>query len=1264
TNYEAASNTSGFTINKASTTLNLTASPSWTETYGTATTVNCTADNSEVTPTLYRNGTPVSIPDVQTLGAGTYGYVCNASATQNYTGDSTSNTLTITQTASTMALYLNGSQSNLTVTYGTASNATAIADFGSVTLYRNGTPVSNPEIATLGAGLYNYTAIGTGDANHTGSSETWYLTVNPATPVLTLAASPAWTVNNGTQTTINCTADTAEVTPTLYRNGTPVSIPDVQTLPIAEYEYVCNSSATQNYTTASETNTLEVTAKITTACSLAIVPSSGQTYPVSANATCSCTNPEAGATLWRNGTNVGATENNTFIALAAGDYGYVCNVSETANYSSGVNSTTYVVNKATTTLNLTAAPSWSETYGTQTTINCTADNSEVTPALYRNGTPVSIPDVQTLGAGDYGYVCNATATQNYTGDSESNTLTINQAGSTTNLYINGSESNLTATYGTATNATAVTDFGTVALYRNGTPVSNPEITVLGAGFYNYTAIGSGDTNHTGSSVTWYVTINKVVDILSLYLNGNLNQNITITYGTQSNATGTSVSGTEKLYREGPEVSNPDIATLNAGQYAYTVNTTGNANYTADSTTVNATCTCTNNETDAKLYRNGTDVTSSENNTYVLLAAATWNYICNSTETTTYSATSNTSDYIINKATTTLNLTAAPSWTETYGTATTVNCTADNSEVTPTLYRNGTPVSIPDVQTLGAGNYGYVCNASASQNYTGNSTANTLTINKAGTSTQLYLNGSQANITVTFGTATNATAVTDVGTVTLYRNGTPVSNPEIATLGAGSYQYTATNPGDENHTGSSETWYVTVNTAADDINLYINGNLNQNITITYGTQSNATGTSVSGTELLYRDGAGVANPEIATLNAGQYAYTVNTTGNQNYTADSTGKTYYLTINKADSTCSLVFDKATPQTYSTQLNASCSCTNPEADAELWRNSTNVTSSEENQLVTLPAGSWNYVCNASTTTNYEAASNTSGFTINKASTTLNLTASPSWTETYGTATTVNCTADNSEVTPTLYRNGTPVSIPDVQTLGAGTYGYVCNASATQNYTGDSESNTLTINKASTSTQLYLNGSQANITVTYGTATNATAVTDTGTVTLYRNGTPVSNPEIATLGAGFYQYTATNPGDENHTGSSETWYVTVNTAADDINLYINGNLNQNVTITYGTQSNATGTSVSGTELLYRDGAGVANPEIATLNAGVYSYTVNTTGNQNYTSNSTGRTHTLTVNKAGSTCSLVFDKGTPQTYGTQLNASCSCTNPEADAEL
>lgn len=93
-------------------------------------------------------------------------------------------------------------------------------------------------------------------ANRSGFST--YAVGSKQTPSLSLAISPSSTVDQGTQTTASCSANTNEITVKLYRNNAEVSNPDVQTLPAAIYSYVCNNTETTNYTSTSASNTLTI----------------------------------------------------------------------------------------------------------------------------------------------------------------------------------------------------------------------------------------------------------------------------------------------------------------------------------------------------------------------------------------------------------------------------------------------------------------------------------------------------------------------------------------------------------------------------------------------------------------------------------------------------------------------------------------------------------------------------------------------------------------------------------------------------------------------------------------------------------------------------------------------------------------------------------------------------------------------------------------------------------------------------------------------
>ncbi|MEM2956348.1 MAG: S8 family serine peptidase [Candidatus Pacearchaeota archaeon] len=85
-----------------------------------------------------------------------------------------------------------------------------------------------------------------------------------------------------------------------------------------------------------------------------------------------------------------------------------------------------------------------------------------------------------------------------------------------------------------------------------------------------------------------------------------------------------------------------------------------------------------------------------------------------------------------------------------------------------------------------------------------------------------------------------------------------------------------------------------------------------------------------------------------------------------------------VNKASSSCSLVFDKTSPQSFGTEINVSCSCSNPEAETKLFRDNEDVTVTENNKLVILAEGIHNYVCNVSSSQNYSDYSITGNFII----------------------------------------------------------------------------------------------------------------------------------------------------------------------------------------------------------------------------------------------------------------------------------------------
>jgi hypothetical protein len=900
--------------------------------------------------------------------------------------------------------------------------------------------------------------------------------------------------------------------------------------------------------------------------------------------------------------------------LPAGNYSYKWYANDTTGNWNSTGTFTYIVNKASPAVNLLldgVAADKNVSYTTQTNatgFETNVGDSDVTFTLYRNGVAIgngsSVSDVQTLGANTYIYTYNTSGGANYTSATISRTLTVNKQITAVNLYLNGNQSNLTISYPAQSNVTATDTNGTLILYQDGVNVSNPDVQILGAGTYNYTAVIPDDANRTGSSKTFFLTVNKQITAVNLYLNGN-QSNLTITYGAQSNVTATDTNGTLILYRNGANVSNPDIQTLAAGTYNYTAVIPDDANRTGS----------------VKTY---------------FLA--------------------------VQKATPNLNLLlngTASNLTVSYPTptnATAFEANTGDSDLTYTLYRDSTTIgsgaTVFDVQMLGANIYVYTYNTSGGANYTSSTVNRTLTVNKQVTAVNLYLNGNQSNLTISYPAQSNVTATDTNGTLILYRNGANVSNPDIQNLGAGTYNYTAVIPDDVNRTGSSKTFFLTVNKQITAVNLYLNGN-QSNLTITYGAQSNVTATDTNGTLILYRDGVNITNPDINVLSANVYNYTAVIPDDVNRTGSS--KTFFLTINKATPAFSLLIngnDSDASVSVLTPVTINASATAPAgANVELYEDNGFVANGSAPSALRNYAtpGNRTWKVNISTTQNYTSGSKNHTVVVfdNTSPQYSNLVASPASPATYSPSQNYQFNAtwlDNVAVSyVALQFNGTNYSVSNSSSvyyktfgpLAVGNYSYTWYANDTSNNWNNTGALTYTINKA---TPVLTLAASPSFTNTYGTQTNISCTADTVEVTpqLFRNGASVLNPDVQTLGANVYNYTCNNTATQNYTTAFASNNLTINKAADMVNLYLNGN-QSNLTISYGTQSNATATSVSGTQQLYRDNVPVSNPEIAIFGFGTYAYKANSTGNANYTA-SAGVTYYLNVTKISSSITLLLN--------------------------
>jgi len=214
----------------------------------------------------------------------------------------------------------------------------------------------------------------------------------------------------------------------------------------------------------------------------------------------------------------------------------------------------------------------------------------------------------------------------------------------------------------------------------------------------------------------------------------------------------------------------------------------------------------------------------------------------------------------------------------------------------------------NISGLAIGNYSYVWHANDSSGNQNSSDVKTLSVIKGNNPIRLYLNGQQSNLTVSYGTVLNVSAM-GKGNVSLYRNGVIVNNPDTSTLNVNSsgYFYSANSSGNENYTqNSSQSLRLIVNRASSDIDLKLDGR--------HGSTSTAEGdveidaemkTPSSGTVKLYK-GSTLLDSGSSPINAiesftrGTYTINASYEGTANYLPSS--EAFTLTITAASTSVS--------------------------------------------------------------------------------------------------------------------------------------------------------------------------------------------------------------------------------------------------------------------------------------------------------------------------------------------------------------------------
>ncbi len=199
---------------------------------------------------------------IDNLQVGTYQYIWWVNDSSNNINNTETGSYVITQNSS-YSLDITFTSSN-NETYNTSTTATGTGCPSQLTcnLSRNLSNVGNPETIVLGAGNHNYTYNTTGNTNYSLSSISKLLTINQATPSLTLDITNSTYPNNATINASETNTGDSDLNYTLYINNTGEDegseIDLSKQLGVATYNITYNTTGGTNYSSALISKLLKV----------------------------------------------------------------------------------------------------------------------------------------------------------------------------------------------------------------------------------------------------------------------------------------------------------------------------------------------------------------------------------------------------------------------------------------------------------------------------------------------------------------------------------------------------------------------------------------------------------------------------------------------------------------------------------------------------------------------------------------------------------------------------------------------------------------------------------------------------------------------------------------------------------------------------------------------------------------------------------------------------------------------------------------------
>jgi hypothetical protein len=736
-------------------------------------------------------------------------------------------------------------------------------------LYRNGTIISNNSEQSLSAGNWNFTIVRTDQINYSNFYTEQNFVINKITNEAILTLTPSNNENYGTETTASCSVNYGVAE--LYRNGELVSTPDTLTLGAGTYNYVCNVTEGENWTSASDSNTLTINQN-SGSCQILFNETSPLEYPGKFLVWTNCTSENI---LKRNGTII---SNNSEQSLGIGIYNFTVVRNDDINYSNIYDEELFTIQDTTPPIISILSPennSNSTDYSLNINFNY-SDNLEIEGCFWSDNfgiTNFSNPTCLNLtGPWDEGLNTVWVWVNDTSGNEARDEVTfridttapyfisiVNQSSPETNAF---SYTPTAGDDGVGLDSWSINDSSNFSINPGTGEITNSSILIPNYYVYN---ISINDTLGNLNWTLWSVNITSV-DTTAPYFT-LIPDNSTINY---SQSLGIDFDAIDETSLYNYYVNDTTYFQINStgwlsnktslavGVYELNISindSSGNINSTAYKVTVEKAIPYLNlggnnvtYPTDLNILANETNngdgdlvynlyindifqESGSLINSNIDLSSGVYTIIYNSTGGTNYSSSSLQISAEVYKNSSSCGVvfnTSSVIYPNTF--IVWSNCTSEF-----TLYRNGTSILNNSVQSLSAGSWNFTVQRTDNVNYSNITETKIFTVNKF--QTNLSLNGTSP---ITYGTTGDVQGNDCPAQLTcnLYRNGTLVSNPDATVLSAETYLYVYNTTGNENYTSDSESFELIVEPFIFDINILSPGNNTyNNNTLVFNISSN-------------------------------------------------------------------------------------------------------------------------------------------------------------------------------------------------------------------------------------------------------------------------------------------------------------------------------------------------------------------------------------------------------------------------------------------